>query len=342
MTLSRTLSRTLVAGVAASALVMAGCSSDGSGGSGSAAGSSGSANSGGANSSAASDGITDADNPTEGPQRIVAATSDVAALLLQITEGERVVAVPATAKSDAAGASARYARGVQGTLPPGTHPEVEQVLSYEPDFVLATARHGGEKTFSEQLEATGVRTLVLEPDAFNTPEGIAKATREIGEAIGQPHKADQLASTFEKELAELDEQAKANDNAQSSDQKHSPSTLALMVRGPKTMVMDSGLMIPTLITRAGGTYAGDALGVHNTRPIDAEQLLTARPDILFLEDFQGGGRQAYARLLDNPAVADVPAIKNDRVYVIPMKDASAVSGLHTTAGYETIIKALAK
>lgn len=279
----------------------------------------------GMTSAASKSGAADA---AEAPQRIVAVTSDVAGIVLSLTGGDRVVAVPASLKS-APGPVAQAASAVEATLPPGTDPEVEQVLALQPDLVIATTRHGGEKSLADQLATTGVRSLVIDPDDFTTPEGVATVTRAIGAAVGMQAVAEEKAAQFEKDIAR--QQARAEGVG-----KH-PRALALMSRGPQVMAMDDSLMLPGLIGRAGADYAAARIGVTNTRPIDAEQLLAANPDVLFLEDFQGQGRAPFEELLKNPAVAEVPAIKNNQVHVIAQSDASGISGLNTAIGFGQII-----
>lgn len=253
----------------------------------------------GMTSAASKSGAADA---AEAPQRIVAVTSDVAGIVLSLTGGDRVVAVPASLKS-APGPVAQAASAVEATLPPGTDPEVEQVLALQPD-------------------------LVIDPDDFTTPEGVATVTRAIGAAVGMQAVAEEKAAQFEKDIAR--QQARAEGVG-----KH-PRALALMSRGPQVMAMDDSLMLPGLIGRAGADYAAARIGVTNTRPIDAEQLLAANPDVLFLEDFQGQGRAPFEELLKNPAVAEVPAIKNNQVHVIAQSDASGISGLNTAIGFGQI------
>lgn len=254
----------------------------------------------GMTSAASKSGAADA---AEAPQRIVAVTSDVAGIVLSLTGGDRVVAVPASLKS-APGPVAQAASAVEATLPPGTDPEVEQVLALQPD-------------------------LVIDPDDFTTPEGVATVTRAIGAAVGMQAVAEEKAAQFEKDIAR--QQARAEGVG-----KH-PRALALMSRGPQVMAMDDSLMLPGLIGRAGADYAAARIGVTNTRPIDAEQLLAANPDVLFLEDFQGQGRAPFEELLKNPAVAEVPAIKNNQVHVIAQSDASGISALNTAIGFGQII-----
>ena len=47
--------------------------------------------------------------------------------------------------------------------------------------------------------------------------------------------------------------------------------------------------IPALAIRAGGADAAQEAGLTATAPIDAELVVRAAPDIVFVEDFMGAG-----------------------------------------------------
>ncbi|MFX8152865.1 hypothetical protein ABTL02_19185, partial [Acinetobacter baumannii] len=91
------------------------------------------------------------------------------------------------------------------------------------------------------LATTGVRSLVIDPDDFTTPEGVATVTRAIGAAVGMQAVAEEKAAQFEKDTAR--QQARAEGVG-----KH-PRALALMSRGPQVMARDASLMLPGLIGR---------------------------------------------------------------------------------------------
>ena len=77
-------------------------------------------------------------------------------------------------------------------------------------------------------------------------------------------------------------------------------------------------------------------GITGTAPLDAELLVKAAPDILLLEDFMGTGEEPFADLLGSEAVAQVPALAEDEVHLVPMTEASAVAGIHLPDGYRTV------
>lgn len=265
----------------------------------------------------------------EEPARIIAVSAETADMALRLAGPERVIAVPASSQSEASTVP-DLASQVEQVLPPGTDPDPEQILAMGPDLVLNTTRHGGEETAGDQLEQTGVPVLNLDPSSFSTPEDIAETLVLLGEALGEEELAAELSAQFLADIEEIDAEA-TNSGTR---------FLALMSRGDSIMAMDDSIMLPGLAVRAGAVNAGETIGLTQTRPIDAEMIAVANPDVIFVEDFQGMGLEPFEETLSNPALADVPAVANDRVYLVPMSEASGTSGLNTAAGYRTIVDAL--
>ncbi|MDP9805991.1 iron complex transport system substrate-binding protein [Trueperella bonasi] len=320
------------AGAIAIALVLAGCGSD-DGAAGSTAAPSattaGAADSEQASSAAPGEGQAEESKY----ERIVAVNAETADLALMLVGPENIAAISETAQSPHMGQVPELAEQVNNTLPPGIEPDAEQILSFNPDLVLITPRaHGTMESVRDQLVATGVETHQFTPTDFDSPEGYASAIRELGEILGVPAKAEELASEFEQRIAELDEQKGDK----------SPSMIALMARGPSIMVYGETNALPGLAMRAGATNAAADLGLTKTSPIDAEQLLKANPDIIFLEDFNGAGMAPFEAMLADPALAEVAAIKNDRIVLIPMTEASTLAGLNMVTGYEKILAEVQK
>jgi iron complex transport system substrate-binding protein len=263
------------------------------------------------------------------PAAIVAITSEAADLVLQLAGPERMVAVPASSTSPHSGTAVELAEQVAQTLPPGIEPDPEQILALGPDLVISTARHGGEEEAGDQLEQTGVPTVNLSPDAFSTPEAISATVRSLGELLGEETLATEIADRFDAEIAEQDARAIAD----------GPTAIALMARGGNVMVMQ-GTMLAELITRAGGVDVAAEHGIDTTRPLDAELLGVLAPEVIFVEDFQGTGTEPFDELLGSAALAEVPAIAEDEVHLVPMTEASGVSGLSTPIGYAAVLDSL--
>lgn len=263
------------------------------------------------------------------PSRIVAVTSETADMALLLVGPERMAAISKTSQTPQMGMVPDLARQVADTLPSGITPDAEQILSFDPDLVLAVVRHGSQRSTSGQLEAAGVPMIEFSGSEFDTPEAYAEALLRVGEAVGEEAKAKEIGDELLAEFARLD--------ATRTEAKH-PRVLTLIARGGKVMAMDSGNALPALAIRAGATDAATEAGITATGPLDAELLLKANPDVILLEDFMGAGDGPFQELLHNPALADVPAIKDGRIEVIPMTEASSLAGIHLPKGYERVLE----
>lgn len=251
---------------------------------------------------------------------IVAVSSETADLALKLVGPENLAAINEGSKAPTMGTATDLARQVEATIPVGTNPDAEQILSYKPDLVLLTARHGGEKSVGDQLESAGVNVVEYQASDFDSPESLASTIRDLSEKLGVKDKGEQMASEFESKIADVDKQ-----------EKKEGTFAALMARGGKVMAMSDDQVMAGLAARAGGTNTARA-----TMPIDAEQLVAMNPEVIYVEDFMGQGLRPFEALLSNPALAQVPAIKNDRVVLLPMTEASAVAGVNMAEGYAKI------
>lgn len=321
--------RPLIALVAAAAVALSACGEDSAEPTGAASSATGAPSATTEESPSAQESASDeAAEPAALPQRIVAVSSETSDMALLLAGPERMAAISATSQAPQMGMVPELARQVTDTLPSGINPDAEQILSFNPDLVLTTARHGGEKDTSAQLAAAGVEMVEFPGADFDTPETYAAALQKVGEAVGEQEKAKEIADELLGEFERLD--ATRTEGEQ-------PSVLALMARGGKVMAMDSGNALPALALRAGAKDAAGEAGITATGPLDAELLLKANPDIILVEDFMGAGEGPFQELLRNPALADVPAIKDGRIEVVPMTEASALAGVNMVKGYERIL-----
>ena len=310
-----------VATAAVGILLLTGCSSANDGAQGGADASQSSAT---PRPSATTEGVA---ATTQRPSRVVAVTSETADMALLLAGPDAMAAIALGSQSPTMGMVPDLAQQVEETLPSGITPDAEQILAYEPDLVLTTSRHGGEKSTNEQLASAGVEIVTFDSSDFNSPEAYADALRTAGEALGYPGEAEKYATELLDSIEQIDAQ-KSN---------KSPRVLVLMVRGGNVMAMASDNMLPGLAIRAGATDAATEAGITSTAPIDGELLVRANPDLILLEDFQGGGEGPFRALLGNPAAADVPAIVNQNIHLIEMTEASSLAGINLPVGYQKVM-----
>ncbi|MEI7034987.1 ABC transporter substrate-binding protein [Streptomyces pratensis] len=198
------------------------------------------------------------------------------------------------------------------------YPSYEQVLASAPDFVYggyASAFAAGDGRSREALKKSGIETRL---NAESCTEGDApmdtlyQEIREVGRTFGVPDRAEDWIK-----------RARA-DNAATAKKLGGLDPVSVFVydSGDKTAFTAGGEGIGNeLIERAGGANVFADLD----KPFgDAswENVVARRPEAILIYDYGSTTvEQKKKRLLTDPALADVPAVKNKRFAVMPLSDA---------------------
>lgn len=263
------------------------------------------------------------------PKAVAAASGDAAALVLAVAPGS-LIAIPETAVH---GPYGEVAAPVQHKLGHNAS-DPEQLLSLSPDLVIVTARHDEEKDVAGMLTSAGVPAVVLTPKEFAGPEAMMATITALGALLGEPEAATRVVSEMEADVAT----AAAN----AAQLKTQPRVLGLMTRGDKIMTTGQRTTLTVLAAQAGAAVVAAEKGWEAAVPIDVETLAATAPDVILIEDFQGKGRAPFEELLANPALAEVPAIKQQRVHLLPGDQVSASGGPHIAKGLVAISELLAQ
>ena len=96
----------------------------------------------------------------------------------------------------------------------------------------------------------------------------------------------------------------------------------------------------SLVTDAGAVSINAEMGVRGSLPADPEKIIEADPDVIVVQDVRGKGRERFASLLGNPALAEVPAIEDERVLYISNTLVGVSSGLASVDGLEQLVEEL--
>ncbi|GHF59794.1 ABC transporter substrate-binding protein [Streptomyces sp. NRRL_ISP-5395] len=211
------------------------------------------------------------------------------------------------------------------------YPSYEQVLAADPDFVYggyASAFAAGDGRGREALKKSGIETRLNTESCAKTGtpmETLYEEIREVGRTFGVPDRAEAWIK-----------QAKA-DNAATAKKLADLKPLPVFVydSGDKTAFTAGGKGIGNeLIERAGGANVfadldkafGDA---------SWENVVARKPEAIVIYDYGSTTvEQKKKRLLTDPALADVPAIKNKRFAVMPLSD--AVLGVRVPAAVDKL------
>ncbi|MFF7014322.1 MULTISPECIES: ABC transporter substrate-binding protein [Streptomyces] len=211
------------------------------------------------------------------------------------------------------------------------YPSYEQVLATNPDFVYggySSAFTAGDGRGREAFKKSGIETRLNTESCAkaDTPmETLYEEIREVGRTFGVTDRAEAWIK-----------QAKA-DNAATAEKLKDLDPLSVFVydSGDKTAFTAGGKGIGNeLIKRAGGTNIFADLD-KSFGDASWENVVARKPEAIVIYDYGSTTvAQKKKRLLDDPALADVPAIKNKRFAVMPLSD--AVLGVRVPAAVDKL------
>ncbi|MFB7477770.1 ABC transporter substrate-binding protein [Streptomyces anulatus] len=211
------------------------------------------------------------------------------------------------------------------------YPSYEQVLATNPDFVYGgygSAFTAGDGRSREALKKSGIESRLNTESCTKGDQPmdtLYEEIREVGRTFGVTDRAEAWIK-----------QAKA-DNAATAKKLADLKPVSVFVydSGDKTAFTAGGEGIGNeLIERAGGTNVFADLD----KPFgDAswENVVARKPEVIVIYDYGATTvEQKKKRLLTDPALADVPAIKNKRFAVMPLSD--AVLGVRVPAAVDKL------
>ncbi|MGA5468410.1 ABC transporter substrate-binding protein [Streptomyces arboris] len=211
------------------------------------------------------------------------------------------------------------------------YPSYEQVLATNPDFVYggySSAFTAGDGRGREAFKKSGIETRLNTESCAkaDTPmETLYEEIREVGRTFGVTERAEAWIK-----------QAKA-DNAATAEKLKDLKPLPVFVydSGDKTAFTAGGKGIGNeLIKRAGGTNIFADLD-KSFGDASWENVVARKPEAIVIYDYGATTvAQKKKRLLDDPALADIPAIMNKRFAVMPLSD--AVLGVRVPAAVEKL------
>lgn len=170
----------------------------------------------------------------------------------------------------------------------------EEIYLMQPDLVLAgtfTARAS-----VEMLERLGVRVLRFEP-AYSLAD-VPERLREMGEALGQPERAAELAEEFEAGLAAL--------RAAAPDKR--PRAIQYVANG---FTQGENTLSDEMIEAAGFSNIAAELGISFGARMPLELLAMSAPDLVMTSELYPGA----SRSEDVPQHPVVAAVTQDRAPV---------------------------
>lgn len=242
----------------------------------------------------------------ERPRRIVSQTLGSDEILFDICERERIIAFSKIAFDPKYSPIASKLRETNAP----TAQTAEEILQLRPDLIFVASYNRAETI--EQLRAAGAP--VFRFTNYDSIEEIERNIRNIGLAVGQEARAEELVGQMERELEAI------------------RARIPPLVKRPRVMsygqsgnTAGSGTSLDTIVRAAGGINVPAEKGLSGFPKVSAEQVVEWQPDFIITGAEEGKFEEAKRRLLTNPAVASTNAARAGRIIAIDNRYLLAVS-----------------
>lgn len=214
------------------------------------------------------------------PQRVVSLDLCTDQLLIELAPRERIAAVTHLAADASVSAIPDRAKGI-----PITHGAAEDVLSYDPDLVLAGP-------FGVSATVALLRRLQRNVVSVPLPQdldGVRTAIGTVAAAIGEAQRGEAMLNAFDRRLASLSRPLDST----------SPSALVYQVAG---VVSAAGSLADAALAATGFRNLARDYPLSRNGQVPLELLVASPPDLLVLSSASNAYQTPTADNLRHPAL----------------------------------------
>lgn len=184
-----------------------------------------------------------------------------------------------------------------------TTPDMEKLVSLEPDLILAESIH--EKMVLPALEKLRLTVIVTSATSLDT---VLNDIQLIGQVNGKSKAAMRLVNDLEKRI-----EAIASKTAGLTPEQR-PKVLYVVWHDP-IWTMGSETFIDDLIKQAGGVNIFSA-DFKKSRIVSLEAIITKNPQVIIVSGMGTTGDLIYNSIMKETRLAGVDAMRNNRIYKI--------------------------
>ncbi len=185
----------------------------------------------------------------------------------------------------------------------GFMPSIETLLSVNPDVVFQWGHLGVDVV--QPLENAGLNTILL---LYGTQEYLEGWISYFGSILGKEEKAQKILDWHHETRRKIEEKTAVIQESEK------PRVMYFLRYLSKMKVAGNGTYNDFYLNFTGGkNVAGDMKGFAD---VNEEQIIVWDPEIIFLNGFES--KLTPDDVYSNPKLADVSAVKNHRVYKIPL------------------------
>ena len=243
------------------------------------------------------------------PQRIITASIGHDEMTLALAPRDRLVAVGTVSKNST---YSNVASLVQDITEISRDPET--IIAQEPDVIVTSPFFPVEAV--EALSKIGIP--VVQTELTHDPDGQVDNILFMGYIFGEEERALEFADEVR---GRYDALVAVTGKAQER-----PRVLALTQYSDKLWVAGGGSTEGGVITAAGGINAAEEAGIEGNQTTSLEGVIAMNPDVIIIaQPLEFGGDEFWSSLLSNEALAELPAIKNERVHIVEGKHFTTLS-----------------
>ncbi len=182
----------------------------------------------------------------------------------------------------------------------------EQIIAQDPDLVLASPFAN-----PDLLDALGRSGIpVVQMDLEQTPEGRIQDILFLGYVLGEVERAVKLAEEVRTRLDAL----KAATAEIPQDRRARVASINFY--SDKFYTAGAKSTEGSIIEVAGGVNAAASAGLERNPTISLETIIIMDPELIIIPQPGKGGEELKQRLLSEEAIAEVPAIRDRKVFVV--------------------------
>ena len=183
---------------------------------------------------------------------------------------------------------------------PRIHAEAETMLALRPDLVVLASYT--RATTVRLLAAAGVPVVRFQ--WYRSFADIMDSIRMLAAAVGADDNGARLVDDMRRRIAEVEERARGL-----------PRPRVLYYGGGYSAGEDT--LIDAMITLAGGHNVARDVGLQGQARLPLEVAVSLRPEVIVVSEWERStGGNGAAAFLHHPVWAEVPAVREERVYGI--------------------------
>ena len=245
------------------------------------------------------------------PQRILTYSLGHDELVLSLVAPDRIAAVGKFTTNDG------YSNVVDWVADIAVYEKgAENVLAQEPDLFIASKFTKAD--IVELIKEAGVP--VVRPSLENSSEGNIPNILLLGYLLGVEERALELAGDIEERLAAVTERVPPPGDASRAE------VIAITRYSETIYVPGGGTTEGGIIEAAGGNNVAAREGLEGIQKVSIESVAAMNPEVILItQTGESGGEALRNDLLQHPALGEVLAIVNNRIYVVGSKTFTTLS-----------------